>query len=138
MLFKFSSETRRLCAQSTVFFDDVSILRCVFYELQNIFFRGGKSTQAIIDWSEIRNYRPVPSENYHLKSNYVSTDRKWHTFCLQRNLILFKSTYSPKSPQNTKFWKKLIIFRKNRWFWKKRIRKSMIIFSSKNGFSNLG
>ena len=118
--------------------DDVSILRCVFSRTSNYFFRGGICTQVIIDWSEIQKCRPVTSESYHRKSNYVFTDRKLYPFCRKRNWKKLKSTSSPKSLQNTNFLKKLLIFRKNRWFWKKRIRKSTVIFSSKNGFSNLG
>ena len=59
-------------------------------------------------------------------------------FSRQRKFKKLKSTSSPKSLQNTKFWKKLLIFRKNWWFWKKRIRKWLIIFFQKICFSNLG
>ena len=120
------------------FFDDVSILRCVFSWTSNYYFRSRKWTHVINDWSQIQKCRPVPSEIYCLKSNYGFTDRKWSTFSRQRKFKKLKSTSSPKSLQNTKFWKKLLIFRKNRWFWKKRNRKSMIIFFQKNTFSNLG
>ena len=116
----------------------MSILRCVFSWTSNYFFRGGKWTQVIIDWSEIQKCRPVPSEIYWLKSNYDFTDRKWSTFSRQRKFNKLKSTSSPKSLQNTKFWKKLLILRKNWWFWKKRIRKWMIRFFKKMCFSNLG
>ena len=109
----------------------MSILRCVFSRTSNYFFRGGICTQVIIDWSEIQKCRPVTSESYHRKSNYVFTDRKLYPFCRKRNWKKLKSTSSPKSLQNTNFLKKLLIFRKNRWFWKKRIRKSTVIFFQK-------